>query len=155
MPPPMSYIISRNVIPMGTSTSPVLFTLPTSEKILVPLLPSVPMLANQSAPRLIIRGTLAQVSTLLRLLGLSPIPLTAVRVYFGRGSPTFPSIAFIKALDSPETKAPAPRCTVTSKLNLEPRIFLPRRPYSRAWFRAIERFSIARGYSWRTYTYPL
>jgi hypothetical protein len=37
--------------------------LPTSEKIFVPLLPSVPMDANQSAPLLIISGTFAQVST--------------------------------------------------------------------------------------------
>ena len=60
---------------MGTSTRPVLFILPTREKILVPLLPSVPIEVNQSAPLLMIRGTLAQVSTLFKLLGLLPEPL--------------------------------------------------------------------------------
>ena len=39
MPPPISKTISRRVIPMGTSTRPVLFTLPTSENTLVPELP--------------------------------------------------------------------------------------------------------------------
>ena len=63
---------------MGTSTRPVLVILPTSEKILVPLLRSVPILVNQSAPLLMIRGTLAQVSTLFKTLGLSQTPLTAV-----------------------------------------------------------------------------
>ena len=43
MPPPMSKTISRSVMPIGTSTRPVLLTLPTSEKILVPVEPSVPM----------------------------------------------------------------------------------------------------------------
>ncbi len=57
---------------MGTSTRPVLFTLPTREKILVPLLFSVPMLLNHSAPFSMISGTVAQVSTLFRLVGLAP-----------------------------------------------------------------------------------
>ena len=46
----MSKTISRSVMPMGTSTSPVFLTLPASAKTLVPLLPSVPIAANQSAP---------------------------------------------------------------------------------------------------------
>ena len=71
----MSKMISRSVMPIGTSTSPVLRTLPTREKTFVPLLPSVPMLRNQSTPLLMISGTLAQVSTLLRLDGLSQSPL--------------------------------------------------------------------------------
>src|SRR4030042_922593 len=100
--------MSLNGVPRGTSTSPVLFTLPTKENILVPLFLSVPMEANHSAPLLIINGTSAQVSTLLRQLRLSQMPFSAVCVYFGLGSATFPSIAFIRALDSPETKAPAP-----------------------------------------------
>ena len=62
-------------MPIGTSTSPVLFILPTRENILVPLLPSVPICEYQSAPRLIIKGTFAQVSTLLRLEGLPLSPL--------------------------------------------------------------------------------
>ncbi|MBA7713043.1 hypothetical protein ES703_122041 [subsurface metagenome] len=150
IPPPISKMTSLSVIPIGTSTSPVLFTLPTREKIFVPLLPSVPMPANHSEPLLIIKGTVAQVSTLFRLLGFSQTPLTAVRIYFGLGSPTLPSMAVIKALDSPDTKAPAPRCTLTSKSKPEPRMFVPRRPCSCACSRATERFFTAIGYSCRT-----
>jgi len=69
MPPPISKTISLKLIPMGTSTSPVLFTFPTREKILVPLLFSVPTAAKASAPLLMIRGTLAQDSTLLSTVG--------------------------------------------------------------------------------------
>ena len=39
MPPPMSKIISRRVIPIGTSTKPEFFTSPTKEKTFVPELP--------------------------------------------------------------------------------------------------------------------
>ena len=53
-----------------------------------------------------ISGTLAQVSTLLRLEGLSQMPLTEVRMYFGLGSGALPSIERISAEDSPETKMP-------------------------------------------------
>src|SRR4030042_1736823 len=149
MPPPTLYTISLRVMPMGTSTRPVLFILPTTEKIFVPLLPSVPNWANQSAPLLIISGTVAHVSTLFKQLGLSQTPLMAVWIYFGLGSPTLPSNAVIRALDSPETKAPAPRCTLIVKSKPEPRIFSPRKPYSSACLIAIPTFSTARGYSCR------
>ena len=69
MPPPISKITSRNVAPMGTSTSPVLRTLPVRAKIFVPLLVLVPMEAYSSAPWLMIHGTLAYVSTLLMFVG--------------------------------------------------------------------------------------
>ena len=59
---------------MGTSTKPVLLILPTSEKIFVPLLVSVPSPANQAAPRRMMDGTLAQVSTLLMTVGLPKSP---------------------------------------------------------------------------------
>ena len=73
----MSKMISRSVMPIGTSMSPVLFTLPTSENTFVPELPfhglsltsPVPIDVNQAAPRLMMSGTLAHVSTLLRLVG--------------------------------------------------------------------------------------
>src|SRR5215208_2973464 len=96
----------RSDVPIGTSTTPLSTTLPDRETSLVPLLPSVPMLAYQSAPRLMICGTLAQVSTLLRLLGRSQMPATEVRMYLGRGSGGWPSIERISALDSPDTKMP-------------------------------------------------
>ena len=59
---------------MGTSTSPVLLILPTREKIFVPLLVAVPRPANQAAPRRMIEGTLAQVSTLLITVGRPQSP---------------------------------------------------------------------------------
>ena len=71
MPPPMSKMIVLNEVPMGTSTKPVFFTLPTREKTFVPLLFSVPREAYHAAPFSMIAGTLAQVSTLLRVEGLS------------------------------------------------------------------------------------
>ena len=150
IPPPILYIMSARVIPMGTSTKPVLLTLPTSEKILVPLLLSVPMELNQRAPRLMIRGTFAKVSTLLRMLGRFQTPLSDVWTYFGLGSPTLPSRAFIKAVDSPETKAPAPLCMDTSKSKPVPSMSLPSKPFSRACCRANFALSTARGYSMRT-----
>src|SRR4030043_862355 len=110
---------------MGTSTRPVLFTLPTTEKTFVPLLPSVPIFEYQSAPLATITGTLFQVSTLLRLLGLSHKPLSVVWICFALGSPTFPSMEAIRAVDSPQTNAPPPRNRSTWKENREPKIFSP------------------------------
>ena len=63
---------------------------------------------KQALPRLMMRGTLAQVSTLLSRLGLFQTPHSEVWRYLGLGSPTLPSRAFMRAVDSPETKAPAP-----------------------------------------------
>ena len=63
----------------------------------MPLLLSVPNWVNQSAPLLMISGTLAQVSTLFRTLGLSHRPLMLERIYFGLGSPALPSRAVIRA----------------------------------------------------------
>ena len=73
-PPPISSTISAIVMPIGTSTRPVFFILPTSEKILVPEFRSVPTRANASAPLAMITGTLAQVSTLLIAVGLPSMP---------------------------------------------------------------------------------
>ena len=42
IPPPISKMIRSSVMPMGTSTRPVLLILPARAKILVPLLFSVP-----------------------------------------------------------------------------------------------------------------
>ena len=151
MPPPISYIISRSVMPIGTSTRPVLFTLPTSEKILVPVLPAVPIELNHSAPLIIIRGTLAHVSTLFRFVGLFHKPLTDVWAYFGLGAPTLPSNEDMRALDSPETKAPAPLYISTSKSKPEPMMSFPRSPCSLACSSAMPVFSTANGYSSRTY----
>ena len=64
-------MISRIVVPIATSIRPVLRTLPTSEKTLVPLFFGTPIFRNQSAPWLMITGTLTKVSTLLSTVGWS------------------------------------------------------------------------------------
>src|SRR4030042_1678303 len=109
------------VMPMGTSTRPELFILPTSENIMVPLLPAVPIFEYQSAPLLIIKGTLAHVLTLFSRLGLSQSPFSDMWTYLDLGSPTFPSRDAIRALDSPQTNAPPPLLIVTRKSKPEPR----------------------------------
>ena len=43
----------------------------------------------------------------------------------GPGSPTWPSSEAISAVDSPQTKAPPPRATLTSKLKPVPRMLSP------------------------------
>ena len=139
---------------MGTSTKPVFLIFPTSENILVPLLPSVPICENQSAPFLMICGTLAQVSTLFILVGLPQSPLRTGKGGRCLGIPLFPSIEAISAVSSPHTKAPEPLAIFISKLNPEPNIFSPRIPISFACFKAIPIFSTARGYSFLTYIQP-
>jgi hypothetical protein len=57
-------------VPSGSSTRPVFFILPTSEKTLVPVLAGVPNLANSSPPIVTMTGTLIHVSTLLMFVGL-------------------------------------------------------------------------------------
>ena len=52
-------MISPRVMPMGTSTSPVLLILPVRAKMAVPGLFLVPMALNQRAPFTMIWGTLA------------------------------------------------------------------------------------------------
>ena len=73
----MSKTISRRVSPSGTSMRPVLTTLPASAKTLVPRLFPEPMAEYHSAPRLMIVGMLARVSTLLIRVGLPHSPEAA------------------------------------------------------------------------------
>ena len=150
MPPPMSKITSLTVAPMGTSTRPVLLTLPASEKILVPLLSSVPTSPYQPAPFLTISGILAQVSTLLILVGLPSMPAWAGNGGRARGMPRWPSMEAIRAVSSPHTKAPAPSRNERSKLKPLPRIFSPSSPSSLACAMAMFKCSMAMGYSSRT-----
>ena len=59
MPPPISKMISRRLIPIGTSIRPVFLTFPVSANALVPGLSGVPIRLYQPAPFLMIIGTLA------------------------------------------------------------------------------------------------
>ncbi len=135
--------------PIGTSTSPVLLSLPASEKTFVPLLPSVPIAANQAAPFRMIGATLAQVSTLLMLVGLPHRPETAGNGGRVRGMPRLPSMLAISAVSSPHTKAPAPSLILRWKEKPLPRMSSPSRPSDSACSMAMCRCLIATGYSAR------
>ena len=76
-PPPMSSMISRIVIPIGTSMSPARSILPASANTFVPLLFSVPNAANASAPWRTIHGIIVNVSTLLISVGRCHSPQSA------------------------------------------------------------------------------
>src|SRR4051812_11920306 len=96
------------VVPRGISTRPVLLTLPTSEKTLVPALFVLPVSLNQAGPLVTMGAMLYQVSTLLMLVGMPQRPFCAGKGGRGRGRPAKPSSDEIRAVSSPQTKAPAP-----------------------------------------------
>ncbi len=134
---------------MGTSIRPVLTTLPASAKTLVPLLVSVPTVRNQLAPSRMMTGTLAQVSTLLMSVGLAKSPTAAGYGGRGLGIPRAPSMEWISAVSSPQTKAPAPSRISISNEKFEPRMFSPSKPCDRASSMAFWILLIANGYSAR------
>ncbi len=76
-PRPISWIISPKVIPIGTSISPVFFIFPASANTLVPGDLSVPKDLNHLLPFNIICEILANVSTLLIIVGLPYKPSIA------------------------------------------------------------------------------
>src|SRR5262245_18116888 len=77
VPPPISSTICRSVVPIGTSTSPVLRTLPARANTFVPLLQAEPIEAYQTPPQFRIGGTLANVSKLLTRVGQPQRPFSA------------------------------------------------------------------------------
>ena len=143
----MSYIISLNVVPIGTSTNPTLTTLPPKANTLVPFEFSVPILEYQSAPFNIILVIFAYVSTLFIKVGLPHNPSFAGYGGFSLGCPLLPSIDSSRAVSSPQTNAPAPSLISTSNSKSVPNIFLPNKPYSLACFIAISNLCTAIGYS--------
>jgi len=100
-------------------------------------------------------ATLASVSTLLMMVGLSNRPFSNGKGGFCLGSPLFPSMDASREVSSPQTKAPAPIRISKSKENPLPMISRPSIPAFLAWSMALPRRSTAIGYSARTYTYPL
>src|SRR5208337_2652444 len=128
MPPAISKIISLKVIPKGISTRPVLLTLPTRAKTVVPGLPLVPYLEYHWDPRAMIGAMWDQVLTLLIMVGLPHKPLWAGNGGRGRGSPTLPSMEAMSEVSSPQTKAPAPSRIFSLKEKLVPKMLSPRRP---------------------------
>src|SRR4051794_41550482 len=91
-PPPISKTISRRVIPIGTSIRLVFLTWPVRANTLVPLLFSVPTLANESAPSRMIGTMLASVSTLLISVGQPQRPDSAGYGGGGGGGPRAPPV---------------------------------------------------------------
>ena len=108
MPPPMSKMISRRVMPIGTSTRPVLATLPASEKTLVPLLFSVPIAANHAAPVEDDRRDVGPGLDVVDVGRLAPQTGDGRERRARRGMPRRPSIEAISAVSSPQTKRRRP-----------------------------------------------
>ena len=66
------------------------------------------------------------------------------------GLPAFPSALAMRAVSSPQTKAPAPVTISMSKEKPVSRMLFPRRPADARLGYRLARRSIARGYSART-----
>mmetsp|Transcript_47032 Transcript_47032/g.114592 ORF Transcript_47032/g.114592 Transcript_47032/m.114592 type:complete len:200 (-) Transcript_47032:616-1215(-) len=97
--------------PIASSTVHGLLTLPPTLKSFVPLLFSRPMALNHEAPRRMMVGTTATVSTFVTVVGQPQRPTLAGKGGFRRGLPCLPSRDSIIAVSSPQMYAPAPRCT--------------------------------------------
>src|SRR3990172_4611802 len=102
MPPACASIISRAVVPIGSSHRPGRFTLPLTPYSLVP--PSAVRLSlrNHSAPLFTMCGTQHIVSTLFTFVGLPHSPLVAGKGGLLRGVALLPSIALSSPVSSPQ-----------------------------------------------------
>ncbi|EKD25805.1 MAG: hypothetical protein ACD_79C01497G0001 [uncultured bacterium] len=147
IPPPILNTMSLTVVPIATSTSPVLVIFPDNANTLVPLLFNVPTALNFSNPCSNIQGRLASVSTLLIMVGFPNNPDTAGNGGLGRGMPRLPSILCIRAVSSPQTNAPAPFLIIICRFIPLSKILFPRKPYSFDFSIACSSLTMARGYS--------
>ena len=84
------------------------------------------------------------------LVGLPQRPETAGKGGRVRGMPRRPSMDAIKAVSSPQTKAPAPSLTLRWNDHPEPSTSSPRMPRSLAVLMAMPSRLTASGYSART-----
>ncbi len=103
---------------------------PQIEISLVPVLFGLPRQSPlyHAAPRLMMCGTAARVSTLLIVVGMPNTPATAGNGGLIRGLPRLPSSEFIIAVSSPQMYAPAPRCSTMSIRLPLPKALPPRAP---------------------------
>src|SRR5579862_9860519 len=101
-------MISRNVVPLGSSYTPGLTTWPLTQNKRLPPFFSLPNFAYHSAPLLMMGGTQAMVSTLLITVGQPNNPITAGNGGLRRGKPFLPSRDSKSAVSSPQIYAPAP-----------------------------------------------
>src|ERR671912_205057 len=116
------------VVVIVPSYTPGFTTWPLTQNSLGPPFFSGPSPAYHSGPFTMMLGTLQSVSTLFTAVGQPYSPTTAGNGGFRRGWARLPSRDSIRAVSSPASYAPAPRCTNTSQLNPVPRMFFPRYP---------------------------
>src|SRR3546814_11924379 len=116
MPPPRSSGISRALVPIGNSNTPVRFARPDTPYSLVP--PSLDLPCdrplNQSAPCTTIGAMLHSDSTLLTTVGRPQAPEICGNGGLARGFAWRPSSELISAVSSPQLYRPAPACTQPS-----------------------------------------
>ena len=94
----------------------------------MPALFGVPIALYQVAPLRKMAGMLASVSTLLINVGRSQSPDWAGKGGRGLGVPRRPSTEAMRAVSSPQTKAPAPMRMSTSKLKAVSAMFAAEQP---------------------------
>ena len=110
-PPQWRSISYLRGIDISSSTVQGLLTWPDMQNNLVPRLFGRPKDENQEAPRRIIVGQTATVSTFVTVVGQLKTPGLAGNGGFSLGFPGFPSRLSIKPVSSPQIYAPAPLCT--------------------------------------------
>src|SRR6185295_5078734 len=118
----------RSVTAHEASYTPGFFTRPDTEYIRVPPSVLVPRPANHAAPRVMMGGTHAIVSTLLTIVGAPKAPLIAGNGGLILGQPFLPSSDERSPVSSPQIYAPAPRWITMSKSKPDPWMFFPRSP---------------------------
>ena len=146
-PPPHTSTSSRMVRPIGNSYMPTWLIEPMRVNILVPLLFSVPIEENHSAPLMTMWGTHDMVSVLFTTVGRLNRPASTERGGLVRGMARLPSMPNMSADASPEMYAPPPICTSTWQVKPEPMMLSPSSPASYACCTAILVRWIASGYS--------
>ena len=87
------------------------------------------MLAKRLAPSVRMTETFGKSLNIINVRRFSNKPFSAGKGGLGVGIPRLPSIDAIKAVSSPQTKAPAPSLISMSKLKSEPNTFGPKYPY--------------------------
>ena len=136
-------------MPNAFSTIPPRAMFPANWNTWVPWDRPMPRPAYSWAPRAMIDGTLAMVSTLFTTVGAPKRPSRAGIGGLARTMPRLPSMLSNIAVSSPHTYEPAPTRTSTSKVSIESRMRSPSHPSSRAMSIARCMVSIASGYSER------
>src|ERR1700731_268157 len=112
-PPAYLSISSRNGMPSSSSTLHGLFTWPEMQNTLPPEFFGRPSELNHAAPRRMMVGATAMLSTLFTVDGQPYNPTAAGNGGFSRGRPFLPSRLSSNPVSSPQIYAPAPRSKYT------------------------------------------